>query len=92
MLTFGLGTSTKANVIEIHWPSNTATRLTKVRADQILTIREDSGIINAEPFHKRARAPPFDLNNLIHPASTCWCPDPHTNCETVVSACLRHLY
>ena len=54
VLTFGLGASTKANVIEIHWPSGTATRLTNVKADQILTIREDSGIVNAQPFHKRA--------------------------------------
>lgn len=54
VLTFGLGVSTKANRIEIHWPSGTATRLTNVKADQILTIREGSGVVNAEPFHKRA--------------------------------------
>jgi len=54
VLTFGLGTSTKANIIEIHWPSGAVTRLTNVPADQILTIREGSGIIHAEQFQKRA--------------------------------------
>jgi len=54
VLTFGLGNSTKANVIEIHWPSGAVTRLTNVKADQILTIREGSGIIHSEPFCKRA--------------------------------------
>ena len=54
VLTFGLGTSTKANVIEVHWPSGALTRLTNVKAGQILTIREGSGIIHEEPFRKRA--------------------------------------
>ena len=54
VLTFGLGSSTKANVIEIHWPSGAVTKLNNVNADQILTIREGSGIVHAEPFRKRA--------------------------------------
>ncbi len=54
VLTFGLGSSTRANVIEVHWPSGMVTRLTSINADQILTIREGSGIIHAESFHKRA--------------------------------------
>jgi hypothetical protein len=54
VLTFGLGSSTRASTIEVHWPSGAVTRLTNVNADQILTIREGSGIIHAEAFHKRA--------------------------------------
>ena len=54
VLTFGLGSSAKANIIEIHWPSGTVTRLTNIPADQILTVREGSGIVHAEPFRKRA--------------------------------------
>jgi hypothetical protein len=54
VLTFGLGASTKANVIEIHWPSGAVTKLNNVNSDQILTIREGSGIIHSEPFRKRA--------------------------------------
>lgn len=54
VLTFGLGSSTTANIIEVHWPSGSVTHLTNVKADQILTIREGSGIVHAEPFRKRA--------------------------------------
>jgi len=54
VLTFGLGASAEANLMEIHWPSGAVTRLTNVKADQILTIREGSGIVHAEPFSKRA--------------------------------------
>ena len=53
LLTFGLGSSTRAEIIEVHWPSGEVTRLTNVPADQILTIREGSGIVHAEPFRKR---------------------------------------
>ena len=44
MLTFGLGTSNKANVIEVYRPSVVVMRLNNVKADQILTIREDFGV------------------------------------------------
>ncbi|MGB9146880.1 MAG: CRTAC1 family protein, partial [Acidobacteriaceae bacterium] len=53
LLTFGLGSSTRAEIIEVHWPSGEVTRLTNVPADQILTICEGSGIVHAEPFRKR---------------------------------------
>jgi enediyne biosynthesis protein E4 len=54
LLTFGLGSSSKADVIEVHWPSGAVTRLTNVKAGQTITIREGSGIIHIEPFRKRA--------------------------------------
>lgn len=54
LLTFGLGTSTQANVIEVHWPSGAVTKLANVKAGQTITVREGSGIVRAEPFHKRA--------------------------------------
>lgn len=54
LLTFGLGASTQANTIEVYWPSGSVTKLSNIKADQILTIREGSGIVHAETFHKRA--------------------------------------
>jgi hypothetical protein len=54
LLTFGLGTSTQANVIEVYWPSGAVTKLTNIKAGQTITVREGSGIVHAEPFHKRA--------------------------------------
>ncbi len=53
VLTFGLGTSTKASSIEIRWPSGAVDHLSDVSADQIVTIREGAGIVRAHPLEKR---------------------------------------
>jgi hypothetical protein len=36
----GLGTSTKADLVEIRWPSGIVDRLTDVRADRLLVVEE----------------------------------------------------
>jgi enediyne biosynthesis protein E4 len=48
-LHFGLGNRTQIDSLEIIWPSGTVTKLAKIRADQILAIQEDKGIIE-RPF------------------------------------------
>jgi hypothetical protein len=53
VLTFGLGSSTKADAIEVRWPSGTVDHLNNVNADQIITIREGAGLLRAHPFEKR---------------------------------------
>ena len=54
VLTFGLAKSDKADLVEIHWPSGMTQRLTNINAGQTITVREDTGIVHAEPFQKRA--------------------------------------
>jgi hypothetical protein len=54
VLTFGLGSSSVANSIEIHWPSGAVDRLKNVRADQSITVREGSGAVHAHPLQKRS--------------------------------------
>jgi hypothetical protein len=54
VLTFGLAQAEKADVVEIHWPSGITQKLTNVNAGQTITVREDQGIVHAEPFQKRA--------------------------------------
>jgi hypothetical protein len=44
VITFGLGSATKADRIEIEWPSGQRDALTNVDADQIITVQEGSGI------------------------------------------------
>jgi hypothetical protein len=39
-LHFGLGTATKAERIEIHWPSGAVQTLTNIAADEVITVRE----------------------------------------------------
>lgn len=53
VLTFGLGSSTKADIVEVHWPSGAVDRLNNVNADQIITVREGSGLIHSHPLEKR---------------------------------------
>ena len=37
---FGLGADTRANVVEVHWPSGIVQRLENVHADQVLKVTE----------------------------------------------------
>jgi hypothetical protein len=37
---FGLGPDTKAETVEIHWPSGTVQTLSDVKADQVLKVTE----------------------------------------------------
>jgi hypothetical protein len=53
ILTFGLGDHVKADSIEISWPSGQIDRASNVSADQIITVKEGSGIVASAPFAKR---------------------------------------
>jgi enediyne biosynthesis protein E4 len=53
VLTFGLGPHAQADSIEVHWPSGQVDKLTKVTADQIITVKEGAGIAAAKPLAKR---------------------------------------
>ncbi|HVT97570.1 MAG TPA: CRTAC1 family protein [Acidobacteriaceae bacterium] len=53
VLTFGLGSSAKADSIEVRWPSGAVDHLTNTNADQIVTIREGSGLLHAHPLARR---------------------------------------
>ncbi len=48
-LTFGLGSRTKVNSIEVSWPNGKTDRLPGVAADQAITIQEGKGVIRAVP-------------------------------------------
>src|SRR5262249_39117776 len=48
-LHFGLGSKAQVDSLEIVWPSGTVTKLAKIKADQIIAIQEEKGIIE-RPF------------------------------------------
>ena len=52
-LHFGLGNHTTVDSIEILWPSGMATKIEKIKPDQILTIQEGMGIVD-RPFPRVA--------------------------------------
>lgn len=53
VLTFGLGKSTKANAIEVDWPSGQVDKLANVDAGQTVTIEEGKGISGSRKYNTR---------------------------------------
>ena len=53
VLTFGLGDRAKADALEIRWPSGQIDHAANVPADQIITLKEASGIVASQPLAKR---------------------------------------
>jgi enediyne biosynthesis protein E4 len=53
VLTFGLGGHERADAIEVRWPSGQVDRASNVAADQIITVKEGSGISAAQPLATR---------------------------------------
>lgn len=53
VLTFGLGSHTQADTIEIHWPSGQSDHLANVAADQIVGVKEGAGIATARALANR---------------------------------------
>jgi hypothetical protein len=51
-LHFGLGTIAKVD-FEVRWPNGAMERFTGVNANQLVTVREGSGIVKAESFPLR---------------------------------------
>ena len=52
VLTFGLGATTKADSIQIDWPSGQVDRLSNINADQTINVEEGRGVVSARPFKK----------------------------------------
>jgi enediyne biosynthesis protein E4 len=52
VLTFGLGSRTQADVLEIQWPSGQVDKLANVPGDQTVTVQEAKGIVAARRYAK----------------------------------------
>ena len=50
VLTFGLGGQSKADQIEIQWPSGQVDKLSNVNAGQTITVQEGKGIVGNRPY------------------------------------------
>ena len=53
IFTFGLGSHAEAEAIEIRWPSGQRDGVKNVAADQIVTVKENQGVMAAKPLVKR---------------------------------------
>ncbi len=52
VLTFGLGQTSKANAVEIRWPSGQVDKLSNVNAGQTVAVTEDKGVAGLRAFQK----------------------------------------
>jgi hypothetical protein len=52
VLTFGLGSQNKADLIEVQWPSGQIDKLTNVAAGQMITVQEGKGIVKNMSYNK----------------------------------------
>ena len=50
VLTFGLGSRTRADAIEIQWPSGQVDKLANVPGDQTVTVQEAKGIVGSRRY------------------------------------------
>ena len=53
VLTFGMGSKTKADTVEIDWPSGQVDKLSNVAAGQTITVQEGKGQIVSRPYGKK---------------------------------------
>src|SRR5581483_3645390 len=69
--TFGLGQKTKADSIEIQWPSGQTDKLPNVNAGQTITVQEGKGIVASRPYGPQLRKPMVSkVASTTAPAST----------------------
>src|SRR6202035_4307625 len=52
VLTFGLGAQSKADTVEIQWPSGQVDKLSNVNAGQTITVQEGKGVVANRPYGK----------------------------------------
>jgi len=55
VLTFGLGAQTKADGVEIQWPSGQVDKLSSINAGQTVTVEEGKGVMANRPYGKAAK-------------------------------------
>jgi hypothetical protein len=56
VLTFGLGAQTKADSIEIRWPSGQVDKLSNVNAGETVTVEEGKGIMGQRAYALRPKS------------------------------------
>ena len=61
---FGLGKRTKIDSLEITWPSGQVDRLTNVPIDQIIAVKEGTGIVFPRKFPKMIESSPIEMRSI----------------------------
>jgi hypothetical protein len=56
-LHFGLGSATKIDSVEIHWPSGAVDRISALAADRFYSVLEGHGIVPADEIRPKLKTP-----------------------------------
>jgi enediyne biosynthesis protein E4 len=56
VLTFGLGTQTKADTVEVQWPSGQVDKLSNLDAGQTVTVEEGKGVVGQRTYGPRSKS------------------------------------
>ena len=72
--TFGLGQKTKADSVEIQWPSGQVHKLSNINAGETVTVQEGKGVIASRAYGPAPKRPVATkvakLSSAVVPAST----------------------
>ena len=52
VLTFGMGSATQADNLDIEWPSGHVDHLTNIKVDQTITVQEGRGVTSGKAFNR----------------------------------------
>jgi hypothetical protein len=56
VLTFGLGAQTKADAVEVQWPSGQVDKLSNLNAGQTVTVEEGKGVVSQRAYGPRSKS------------------------------------
>ena len=56
VLTFGLGAQTKADTVEVQWPSGQVDKLSNLDAGQTVTVEEGKGVVGQRAYGPRSKS------------------------------------
>ena len=56
VLTFGLGAQTKADAVEVQWPSGQVDQLSNLNAGQTVTVEEGKGVVGQRAYGPRSKS------------------------------------
>jgi enediyne biosynthesis protein E4 len=56
VLTFGLGTQTKADTVEVRWPSGQVDELSNLDAGETVTVEEGKGVVGRRAYGARSKS------------------------------------
>jgi hypothetical protein len=48
-----MGTTSKADTVEVQWPSGQVDKIASLAADQTVTVEEGKGVTTTKPYGKR---------------------------------------